>query len=366
MATTQLLDKISEEQFYHRQLILDEIGKAGQMLLRNARVLVVGAGGLGCPCLTYLATLGVGTLGIADFDKVSLSNLHRQILYTIQDIGKPKTEVAAIRLKNLNPFIQITQHQQMVQEHSVLNLIQDYDIIVDGTDNFLVRYILNDACVYAGKPLVYGSVYKTEGNVTVFNYQNSASLRDLFPEESLSNQIPNCTETGAYNMLTGIIGMMMGNEVAKIILKKSGILAEKLLVYDALRSTIQTIGYKSLPDNHQKSMNRFQNQELPLQISVEELAEKLKNQPETLLLDVREDWERETVNIGGIHIPLGEIADRFNELPINSELIVYCHHGIRSLNAVQFLRQKGYKKTSSLQGGIHEWAITIDPEMETY
>ena len=357
---------LEEENFYHRQLILDDIGITGQAALKAARVLVVGAGGLGCPSLLYLATLGIGTLGIADFDTVSLSNLHRQPLYTGDDVGKPKTQAATRTLNRLNPLIHIVPHLVRVQQENVLQLIAGYDVVIDGTDNFLVRYLLSDACVFAGKPLVYGSVYHTEANVTVFNYKGSGSLRDLFPEENANYAIPNCAEAGAYNLLTGITGLMMGNEIAKIVLQKGEVAAGILLLYDAFRNSIKRISYSPQPANRNTSLERFAKKEHPKELTVTVLAEKLSQTLPPVLLDVREDWERDIVQLGGLHIPLAQLPERLTELPVAAELVVYCHHGIRSLNAVQFLRKQGFLNTVSLQGGIHAWASQIDPELPVY
>jgi len=343
-----------ERQYYQSHGKLSFIGSEGQAKLKAAKVLVVGAGGLGCPCLVTLAGCGIGTIGIADFDIVAASNLHRQTLYNAGDIGRAKTLIAKERLLQQNPLINIIEHSLMIDESNVLEIIADYDLVVDGTDNFAVRYLINDACVYLNKPLVYGAIYQTEGHVTVFNYKGSATLRCLFAEPSAENYVPSCAEVGAYNVVTGVIGNLMVNEVVKVILNHPEILANKLVSYDALSSEMRTIVYKQDAANRQISINRFENKKEAADIPVEELLNLL---PESYhLIDVREDWEHEEFNIGGEQIAFARFKRfDFSAYPKADRIVVYCTQGLRSLSAAQFLREQGFTKAVSLRGGLNAY-----------
>jgi molybdopterin/thiamine biosynthesis adenylyltransferase/rhodanese-related sulfurtransferase len=338
--------------YYQSHSKLGFIGLEGQLKLDAAKVLVIGAGGLGCPCLLYLAGCGFGTIGIADFDVVSETNLHRQVIYNFEDVGQTKVAIAKTRLLQHNPFIRINVHRLLVDESNVLELLEQYDVIVDGTDNFAVRYLINDACVYLDKPLVYGAIYQTEGHVTVFNYQNSATLRCLFAEPDAEVYVPSCAEVGAYNIVTSIIGTMMANEAVKIVLQNTAVLANKLLTYDALSADMRTIGYKADPQNRVKSIARFKEPGKPIDISPEDF---LTLKPGSYhLVDVREDWERDEHHIGGEHIPLNALSDHdFSALLKNHQLIFYCQVGARSAAAVQLLRKLGYSNAVSLRGGLN-------------
>jgi sulfur-carrier protein adenylyltransferase/sulfurtransferase len=247
---------ISEKEYYSSHSKLPFIGEAGQELLKQSKVLVIGAGGLGCPCMLALAGAGVGTIGIADFDVVSVSNLHRQNLYSLNDEGKKKTIVAKEKLSLYNPFIVIQTHDVLVYQKTVLPLIEGYDIIVDCTDNFLARYLINDACVYLNKPLLYGAIHKSEGHVTVFNYNGSATLRCLFPKDD-NDTTQSCADIGAYNIITGMIGLMMASEAIKIITKNNEVLANTLLSFDALTGNTMKIQYKLNPESNVKSKERL-------------------------------------------------------------------------------------------------------------
>ncbi len=334
----------------HRQLSF--IGIAGQQKISEAKVLVIGAGGLGCPCLLHLATAGTGTIGLADFDMVSLSNLHRQTLYTINDLEKSKVKTASSALKAHNPNINYIEHNLMVDESNVLHLIQNYDLVVDGTDNFLVRYLINDACVFLNKPLVYGAIYQTEGQVTVFNYQNSATLRCLFPEPPPENTIQSCAEIGAYNITTGIIGTMMAGEVIKIILKDNAVFTGKLIYADVIAGKNTRLSYSENPESRKISHNRFTKKELPVAIAPNVFSDTFQHQ-NYRLIDVRKDEEHEASNIGGINIPLSKISrfplDTFSS---TENLVFYCQQGIRSHQAAEFFRKAGFANAYSLQGGL--------------
>ncbi|MEP6597127.1 MAG: HesA/MoeB/ThiF family protein [Ginsengibacter sp.] len=342
-------------EYYESHQKLSFIGVQGQEQLQQAKVLVIGAGGLGCPCLQYLAGCGIGNIDIADFDTIATSNLHRQVLYNLQDVGKPKTTTAVEKLIVYNPYISIRAHQLFVDETNVLPLLENHNVIVDCTDNFQVRYLINDACVLLDKPLVYGAIHKNEGHITVFNYHQSPTLRCLFPEPGISDNIQSCADIGAYNITTGIIGLMMANEVIKIILKHPGVLAAKLIQMDVLTGNFKQLNYQSSPDARQKSMERFQSS-ATIEISPALLSEKMKKGETFSLVDVREVEERLRFNIGGIHVPLQKFLQQsITQFSLTETIIVYCQHGERSLHAAKSLQQKGFINVYSLQGGMDLW-----------
>lgn len=343
-----------EQQYYQSHGKLSFIGAEGQAKLKGAKVLVIGAGGLGCPCLVTLAGCGIGTIGIADFDVVSASNLHRQTLYGVGDIGKAKTPVAKQKLSQQNPLINIIGHDLMMDENNVVEIIKNYDLVVDGTDNFAVRYLINDACVYLDKPLIYGAIYQTEGHLTVFNYKGSATLRCLFAEPLAEDYVPSCAEVGAYNVVTAVIGNLMANEVLKVILDHPEVLANKLVSYDALSVEMRTISYKQDAANRLLSIRRFDDKKEATDIGTEEL---LSLAPEGYqLIDVREDWEHEEFNIGGELIEFAKFkrAD-FSAYAKTDRIIVYCTQGLRSQSAAQFLRGLGFANAVSLRGGLNAY-----------
>ncbi|MBS1522969.1 MAG: HesA/MoeB/ThiF family protein [Bacteroidetes bacterium] len=338
---------------YSCQIALPGFSESAQLLLQQAKVLIVGAGGLGCPSAQYIAAAGVGTIGIADFDTVSISNLHRQVLYTPQDAGLSKALVACKRLQKQNPGINLIPHQVKITSDNVLDILQQYDIIVDGTDNFETRYLLNDAAVLLGKPLVYGAIYQFEGQVAVWNMRNadgtfSPNYRDLFPEVD-ATQVPNCTEGGVIPTLAGIIGCMQANEVIKYITKTGELLSGKVLMLDAqtLQSRIIKISLISKVSIKQIKLTEA----IPL-ISVADLKKGLKeNRFE--LIDVRTDRERDEYNIGGMHIPLIELEDHLDYFKGSGEKVIYCATGKRSADAVKVIKQKyPDAKVFSLAGGL--------------
>lgn len=341
-----------DDPYYQSHNKLDLIGIQGQLKLNQAKVLVIGVGGLGCPCLLYLAGCGVGTIGIADHDTVSVSNLHRQILFNFDDVGQTKVGTAKNRLLQHNPHIRINVHRLVVDAGNVLELLEQYDIIIDGTDNFAVRYLINDACVYLNKPLVYGAIHRTEGHATVLNYNGSATLRCLFPEPDAESHVPSCAEIGAYNIITNMIGVMMAGEAIKIIVQAPEVLANKLVSYDAVAVEMRTIKYKAAAQSRVISMARFQRTETPAEISPQEF---MTLKPDTyFLIDVREQWEHEDHNIGGQHIPLNALVKHdLSALPKHQRLIFYCQVGARSAAAVQLMRKLGYNNAMSLRGGLN-------------
>ncbi|WP_299013443.1 HesA/MoeB/ThiF family protein [uncultured Polaribacter sp.] len=330
-----------EKKQYDRHLILSEIGEVGQLKLKQAKVLVIGAGGLGCPILQYLTAAGVGTIGIIDDDVVAQSNLQRQILYTIDDIGFSKSEIAAKRLSKLNPFVKFDVHTNKLTKENALSLFTKYDVILDGSDNFSTRYLTNDAAVITNKPLVYGAIFKFEGQVSVFNYQQSATYRCLYPEPPKPKEMPNCSEIGVLGILPGIIGCLQANEALKIILGIGNVLANKLLLYSALNASQTIINFQK--DTTLKITDLENNYDLFCGITFDieiSKADLQKNIEKYNLLDVREEWEREEFHIGGLHIPLHELADKIHLIPKDKELVVYCKSGLRSKKAISFLKEK--------------------------
>lgn len=342
-----------EKEQYNRHFILPEIGKEGQLKLKKAKVLVVGAGGLGCSVLQYLTASGVGEIGIVDEDIVSRSNLQRQVLFTIDDIGKNKAEVAKRRLQGLNPFVSFKVYSEYLSRENVLSIVEHYDIIVDATDNFPTRYLINDACVLTNKPLVFGAIFKFEGQVAVFNYEGNATYRCLFPKPPKPNEVPNCSEIGVLGVLPGIIGCLQANEVLKIICGIGEVLSGKLLTFNALSMNqlllnvrrTQQASITCLADNYQHFCGLS---------FVEEITKHEYESNKTFynLLDVRTNEERKDFHIGGQHIPLDELENRFSEIHIQKPLIVYCKSGNRSAKAIQFLQERLQIDLINLKDGI--------------
>ena len=332
-----------EKNQYHRHIILEEFGQEGQERLKKAKVLVIGAGGLGCPVLQYLTAAGVGTIGIVDFDVVDQSNLQRQILYTTEDIGKPKAEQAAKRLSLLNPFVNFEIHNYKLHKDNAELLFSAYDVIVDGSDNFATRYLVNDACVLTGKPLVFGSIFKFQGQVTVFNYNNGPTYRCLFPEPPGPDEVPNCSEVGVIGVLPGIIGTLQANETIKLITGIGKILDGSLLYFDALTMSQQIVKFSKnedieitrLEDDYDVFCGVSDNNSSSIK---EILAEELKSNPEKYtILDVRTEREFQQFNIGGLHIPLDELDDRYQEINKELPIVVCCQSGVRSIKAINLL-----------------------------
>ena len=343
---------------YSCQMALPGFSESAQRLLQNAKVLIVGVGGLGCPAAQYLAAAGVGTLCLADFDTVSVSNLHRQVLYNPADLGKNKAAVACERLQQQNPGIKLVPFEDQVSSQNVIALVKAYDVIVDGTDNFESRYLLNDAAVLAGKPLVYGAIYQFEGQLAVWNLENdrggrSPNYRDLFPEVDAS-QIPNCSEGGVIPTLAGIIGCMQANEVIKYITRTGDLLAGKVLMIDALSLTTRTIRIGGL--------TRTAIKKLPETVAVpviqpDELKKCLEDKS-IVLIDVRTLAERDQFNIGGEHIPFEELDYPVEKLSDDIKTVFYCASGKRSAEAVKTILKKfPGANVFSLAGGLKGWSV---------
>ncbi|MFT4805723.1 MAG: molybdopterin/thiamine biosynthesis adenylyltransferase/rhodanese-related sulfurtransferase [Psychroserpens sp.] len=345
-----------EKKQYDRHLILDEIGEEGQLKLKQAKVLVIGAGGLGCPVLQYLTAAGVGTIGIIDDDLVTQSNLQRQILYTIDDIGYSKAETAAKRLSKLNPFVNFKVYNEKLTRENAILLFQGYDIIVDGSDNFATRYLANDAAIIAKKPLVYGAIFKFEGQVSVFNYLGSATYRCLYPSPPKPEEAFNCSQIGVLGVLPGIIGSLQANETIKIICGIGTLLTNKLLVYNVLTMHQILLNFEKDFKNTvlvlEQDYDFFCGVAVKEDVSFEELS---IHKEKYNLLDVREVWERDEFNIGGQHIPLAELVSRISEVYIDKVLVVYCKSGVRSAQAIHILTQNNFLTALvNLKGGCFQ------------
>ena len=333
---------------YHRQIILGELGLEGQQKLHKSSVLIIGAGGLGCPLLFYLAGAGIGKIGVMDGDTVEESNLHRQVIFQQQDIGKNKASTAVERLNLLNPTLQLQAFPFHISPENAAQYVADYDLIIDGSDNFPTRYLVNDTCVVLGKPLVFGSIFRFEGQVSVFNHQGGPNYRNCYPEAPASQDSPNCGESGVIGPLPGIIGSMMANEAIKVICGFGDGLSGKLLIFNALNNDMQL--YNIQPENQvgQDKQAAKPNPKKAIvyeEIFPKELLEWEENKVEYCLIDVREAFEFEEKNIGGIHISLYDLEARIDELPFQSRLVFCCTSGAKSRMATKIV---GPKRTEEL------------------
>lgn len=346
-----------EKQQYNRHIILDEIGIEGQEKLKSAKVLVIGAGGLGCPILQYLTAAGVGTIGIIDDDEVDQSNLQRQVLYTIDDIGASKAQAAADRLSKLNPFVFFKVYQERLHIDNAIELFETYDIVVDGSDNFPTRYLVNDACVLTDTPLVFGSIFKFQGQVSVLNYQGGPTYRCLFPEPPAPDAVPNCSDIGVLGVLPGIIGSLQANEVIKMITGVRQVLKGKLLYLDALTLQQQILSFSKNEDIEITELDDDYEFFCGIQgVEIQEITSKeLKaNLSEYQILDVRTPQEFEQFNIGGANVPLEQIVSiETIQISNNQSIVVCCQSGIRSKKAIEILRDKRSDLTFiNLKGGL--------------
>jgi molybdopterin/thiamine biosynthesis adenylyltransferase/rhodanese-related sulfurtransferase len=357
----------SERQRYRRHLQLAEIGEAGQQRLRAARVLVIGAGGLGCPILQYLAAAGVGTLGLADADKVELTNLPRQILYGPDDVGQLKVEAAARALKRLNELNTYVLHPVRVSPENVRELVASYDVVVDGSDNFPTRYLLNDACVSLGRPLVSGAIYKFEGQVSVFNYEGGPTYRCLFPEPPSAAEAPDCNTTGVLNVLPGLIGTVQATEALKVVLGLGDVLSGRLWILDTLSFQSRTLRFKRDAVQSQINLDTASPADYfdvscapeaaTTSLTADDLREQLASATPPLLLDVRGPLEFQRRHLpGALLLPLPELAARAAEVPRTRPVVVYCQSGVRSAKAVDLLRRElGYDNVLTLTGGLEDY-----------
>ncbi|MGE5735700.1 MAG: molybdopterin-synthase adenylyltransferase MoeB [Acidobacteriota bacterium] len=369
---------------YSRHLIMPEVGMEGQQKLKAARVLCIGAGGLGSPLALYLAAAGVGTLGIVDFDVVDYTNLQRQIIHTTADVGRKKLDSAADKLKAINPFLNLRTFETKLTSENALALFNEFDIVADGTDNFPTRYLVNDACVLTGKPNVYGSIFRFEGQASVFATEEGPCYRCLYPEPPPPGLVPSCAEGGVLGILPGLVGVMQATEVIKLILGKGEPLIGRLLLIDALGMKFRELKLRKNPDcpvcgknptvTQLIDYNEFcgiRGEEKPVEtgvveMQVEELKRRLDAGEDLFVLDVREPHEYQICNIGGHLIPLGDLPKRVSELDSSREIVAHCRSGVRSAKAVNFLQQAGFKKVHNLAGGILAWADRVDPKMPKY
>ena len=374
---------------YSRHILLDELGVAGQQKLAAARVLVIGAGGLGSPAALYLAAAGVGTLGIADFDRVENHNLQRQLLHDDSTVGELKVTSAARRLRTTNPFITVIEHPKGVTVANALTLFAAYDIIIDGTDNFSTRYLNNDAAALTRRPLVYGSIYRFEGQVSVFDpAQGGPCYRCLFPEPPAAGTVPNCGEAGVLGALCGVIGSLQALEAVKLVTGIGEPLRGRLLTYDALGQNFSTLkiprdpacrlcGAEAVITTLDPARYDFScapapllmtPDSVPLELTVEESHRLLNTAAsDTHLIDVREPFEFEICAIPGAEpIPMRQIPERLGDLPREKHLLIHCHHGGRSLRVTEYLRAQRFPRVSNVAGGIEAWAEQIDPTLRRY
>jgi len=360
-------------QRYDRQLRLEGFGAEKQQLLGKASVLVVGAGGLGVPVLQYLTAMGIGKLGIVEQDNVSITNLQRQVIYTTQDEGKPKLDAAVKRLQQLNPEVTFVQHPSFLTPENALAIIAPYDVVVDCTDNFGTRYLVNDACVILQKPFIYGAIYKYEGQVSVFNYKGSATYRCLFPEAPQAGEMLNCSEIGVLGVLPGIIGCYQANEAVKVICGIGEPLANQLLTIDTLYNTHHIFEVKPVPGNHNISTLQDDYEQgvcatgTVQSMQVQELQQWLDAGTPLQLLDVREPDEWEICHIPQAQlIPMRTVLRALPQLQPQVPVAVLCHHGMRSLMVAKQLVEAGFQTVYNVEGGIHAWAQEIDEEMGVY
>ncbi|HJQ38855.1 MAG TPA: molybdopterin-synthase adenylyltransferase MoeB [Thermoanaerobaculia bacterium] len=351
---------------YSRQTILPELGEAGQQKLREASVLVIGAGGLGSPTSLYLAAAGVGRIGLVDFDRVDVTNLHRQILYGTTDVGRPKLEAAAARLRDANPEIAIVTHEARLTSENALEILRDYDVIIDGTDNFATRYLVNDACVILGKPNAYGSVFRFDGQVSVFATKEGPCYRCLYPEPPPPHLVPSCAEGGVLGVLPGVIGTLQATEAIKLITGIGETLAGRLLLFDAMRMTLRTLRVPRRCDEHAPITRLIDYEEFcnPMQhedITPAEVNERLARGENLVLIDVREPHEWSAGHIeSAIHIPMQQIPQRLAEIPRDQEVVMICRSGARSGHVQQHLKQQGYTNVKNLIGGMQRWSREVD------
>ena len=397
------LPKLSNDEIarYSRHLILPEVGMEGQQKLKAAKVLCVGTGGLGAPLALYLAAAGVGTIGLVDFDTVDASNLQRQIIHSSATVGKLKVDSAEIMLKGLNPHLNVIKHNTMLTSANALDILKDYDVIADGTDNFQTRYLVNDACVLLGKPNAYASIYRFEGQASVFGTKEGPCYRCLYPEPPPPGLVPSCAEGGVLGILPGLLGVIQATETIKLILGIGEPLIGRLLLVDALGMGFRTLKLRKNPECPVCGTNptvtelidydQFCGIEKPTsvgplevardkavgdhpivdgipQITVDELKRKLDAKEDIFVLDVREPHEYLIANLGAPQIPVGEVERRIGELAAqkNREVIVHCRSGARSQKAALVLKQAGFTNVSNLTGGILAWADKIDPSMPKY
>jgi len=370
---------------YSRHLIMPEVGMDGQRKFKAASVLMIGAGGLGSPAGLYLAAAGVGRIGIVDFDVVDFTNLQRQVLYSTSDVDKPKLQSAKDRLTGINPHVDVEAYETRLTSKNALDLFRSYDVIVDGTDNFPTRYLVNDACVLLGKPNVYGSIFRFEGQASVFYAEEGPCYRCLYPEPPPPGLVPSCAEGGVLGVLPGIIGSIQALEAIKLIIGQGDSLIGRLLLFDALRLKFRELKLRKNPDcpicGERRTIHELidyeafcgvsdsteeMKQDKAFEITVEELKHRLDRGDDLFILDVREPHEYQICSMGGYLIPVNDMPKRVHELDSSREIVVHCKLGGRSARAVEFLKQAGFRKVKNLVGGIDAWAEKIDQTLPRY
>jgi sulfur-carrier protein adenylyltransferase/sulfurtransferase len=388
-AQSDLLPELTTDDLsrYSRHLILPEVGMEGQRKLKAARVLCVGTGGLGSPLALYLAAAGIGTLGLVDFDVVDASNLQRQIIHSTKDIGRKKLDSAAEKLIALNPALNIVKHETMLSSANALEILKDYDIVADGTDNFPTRYLVNDACVLLGKPNAYGSIFRFEGQASVFATGEGPCYRCLYPEPPPPGLVPSCAEGGVLGILPGLVGVIQATEVIKLILGKGSPLIGRLLLVDALSMRFRELKLRKNPEcpvcgenptvkelidyEHfcgivpESKEEKAVKNGIP-QMSVKDLKQRIDGGEDIFILDVREPYEYQIAQIGGKLIPQNDVPQRLAEIPRDREIVVQCRSGARSQKIAEFLKQSGYQQVVNLAGGILAWSDEIDPKVQKY
>ena len=385
-ATAAAGPKLSNEEIlrYSRHLIMPEVAMDGQLKLKQARVVCIGAGGLGSPLALYLAAAGVGTLGIVDFDVVDFTNLQRQVIHGTSDVGRAKLESASDRLHELNPSIEVVNFDTRLSSENALEIFKDFDIIADGTDNFPTRYLVNDACVLLGKPNVYASIFRFEGQASVFGVKEGPCYRCLYPEPPPPGLVPSCAEGGVLGILPGLLGVIQATEVIKLILGKGQTLVGRLLLVDALGMRFRELKLRKNPEcpvcgahptvreliDYQEFCG-IRGEEHAPEVAVPEITplevkKKLDAGEELFILDVREPHEYQICNIDGHLLPLGELPARVHELNSADEIVAHCRSGMRSAQAVDFLRKTGFRKVKNMKGGILAWSDQVDPRVPKY
>ncbi|HKW41892.1 MAG TPA: molybdopterin-synthase adenylyltransferase MoeB [Gemmatimonadales bacterium] len=378
------LPKLTHEEIlrYSRHLILPDVGLEGQKKLKAARVLLVGAGGLGSPAALYLAAAGVGTIGLVDFDVVDKTNLQRQILHGTSTVGTPKLQSAAARIRDLNPNVHVEPFETRLTSENALDIIRGFDIVADGTDNFPTRYLVNDACVLLGKPNVYGSIFRFEGQASVFYAKEGPCYRCLYSEPPPPGLVPSCAEGGVLGVLPGIIGSIQAMETIKLILGAGEPLIGRLVLFDALKLQFRELKLEKDPAcpvcGAHPTVTKLIDYEAfcgvgaepaydGLEISAQDLHAEWERNPDLLVIDVREPHEHAIAHIdGAVLIPLAELPERLGELDGHREIVTHCHHGARSLKALDILKGAGFSKVRSLRGGIDAWAVGVDPSLPRY
>ena len=383
-AVADVLPHLSHEEIlrYSRHLILPDVGLEGQKKLKAARVLLVGAGGLGSPAALYLTAAGVGTIGLVDFDVVDKTNLQRQILHGTSTVGTGKLESAAARIHDLNPNVRVEPFETRLTSENALDIIRDFDVVADGTDNFPTRYLVNDACVLLDKPNVYGSIFRFEGQASVFHARRGPCYRCLYSEPPPPGLVPSCAEGGVLGVLPGIIGSIQAMETIKLILGVGEPLIGRLVLFDALKLQFRELRLEKDPDcpvcGRHPTITALIDYEAfcgigaepsyeGAEISAEQLKDEWQRNPELLVIDVRDPHEHAIAHIEGARlIPLSELPDRLGELDGHREIVTHCHHGARSLKALEILKAAGFPKVRSLRGGIDAWAVNVDRSLPRY